>query len=116
MPGPSYREGELAYKDNFDEPAERNTSLSTFADDGQSSKADKTAQLNSQDLSILERTIRGRVSGLVNALHADVDGEASPFLTETDFDFRLHPELDPKARDLPAADKAISYREKFLRP
>jgi len=50
------------------------------------------------------------VPRLVGASHTDLTtgprvGEMPP-----EIDFHLHPELDPKARELPGTDKAITYR------
>ncbi|MET1414789.1 cobalamin-dependent protein [Roseibium sp. HPY-6] len=105
----------MAYKENGENAATGKDVSPPLADNGQPSKAEEKNQLNSQDLSILEHAIRERVSGLVNDLHPDVNGQASSLLSETDLDFRLHPELDAKARQLPAADKAIAFRERFLK-
>lgn len=72
------------------------------------SKADN--KLTSLEQRILESAIRGAVPRLVGASHPDLsahlhDGEMPP-----EIDFHLHPELDPKARELPGTDKAIGYR------
>ncbi|MBB5275343.1 methanogenic corrinoid protein MtbC1 [Rhizobium rosettiformans] len=72
------------------------------------SKADN--KLTSLEQRILESAIRGAVPRLVGASHPDLsthlhDGEMPP-----EIDFHLHPELDPKARELPGTDKAIAYR------
>ena len=72
------------------------------------SKADN--KLTSLEQRILESAIRGAVPRLVGASHPDLsthlhDGEMPP-----EIDFHLHPELDPKARELPGTEKAIGYR------
>lgn len=72
------------------------------------SKADNKLTILEQR--ILESAIRGAVPRLVGASHPDLsthlhDGEMPP-----EIDFHLHPELDPKARELPGTDKAIGFR------
>lgn len=105
----------MAYKETSKDAATRKDISLSLADNGQTLKSDEKAQLNSQDLSVLETAIRERVSGLVNDLHPDVNGQPSSLLPETDLDFRLHPEIDEKARQLSGTDKAISFRERFLK-
>lgn len=105
----------MAERENSELETTQDYSSLPDAENGQPVTARKETQLNSQDLSILERTIRGRVSGLVNDKHPASEGTASAFATNADLDFRLYPEKDAKARRLPSADKAISFREKFLK-
>lgn len=118
---PSDREWESADKNSSDIRADKNNKPSTAADIGRTSKADKNAQLSLQDLTVLERTVRRQVSGLIGALHS---GRGTPDkkgfsdkkgFTVSDLDLRLRPELDERARQMPAMDKAISYRVPFLK-
>jgi len=105
----------LAYKENSDTPADNNNKPSPLADIGQTLKADKSAHLSSQDLTVLERTVRGQVSGLVGALHSGLEKPDGNGSTVSDLDLRLRPELDERARQLPAMDLAVSYRASFLK-
>ncbi|WP_246780388.1 B12-binding domain-containing protein [Rhizobium sp. AQ_MP] len=78
--------------------------------DGKSGTSKADAKLTSLEQRILESAIRGAVPRLVSASHTELtaglrDGETPP-----EFDFHLHPELDPKARELPGTDKAIAFR------
>ncbi len=78
--------------------------------DGGSGPSKADVKLTSLEQRILESAIRGAVPRLVSAGHTDLtsglrDGEVPP-----EFDFHLHPELDPKARELPGTEKAIGYR------
>ena len=105
----------MAYKENSEDAASKKVFSQPLADNGQPLEAEETSQLNSQDLTILERTVRERVSGQVNDLHRDNDGQASSLHAHTDLEIRLYPEKDEKARELPLADKAILFRERFLK-
>lgn len=105
----------MAYKEPSDNQTEKNNTPSPLADNGQTLRADKTARLSSQDLTVLERIVRGQVSGLVGAMHGEVRGTGKDPKRLPDMDRRLHPELDDRARKLPAAQKAIYYRERFLK-
>lgn len=104
----------MVLKDDGYKPTRRNGNASLIGGSGQASGARDTAQLDSRDLSVLETAIRDRVSGMVNALHPQPNGQKSSLLSETNLDLRLHPELDDRALQMPAAAKAIKYRERFL--
>ncbi|TYC61733.1 hypothetical protein FMN50_05550 [Rhodobacterales bacterium] len=59
--------------------------------------------------------MRGRVSALVGALHPDGSMASGARSLVPDLNHRLHPELDERARQLPAMEKAISHRLQFLK-
>lgn len=105
----------MAYKDNDSNETDKNKIPSPVADIGQTLKADKIAHLSSRDLTVLERTVRGQVSGLVGALHPDAARLRKNGTAVTGLDLRLHPELDDRARQMPAMDLAVSYRVPFLK-
>ncbi|MEE4014848.1 cobalamin-binding protein [Roseibium sp. FZY0029] len=59
--------------------------------------------------------MRGQVSSLVGALHPRRGKPNSNGFVVSDLDLRLRPELDERARQMPAMDKAVSYRVPFLK-
>lgn len=67
-------------------------------------------RLSSLEQRILENAIRGAVPKLVGAAHKEFVTDLPDEGVPSDVDFHLHPELDPKARQLPGTDKAITYR------
>ncbi len=73
-----------------------------------------TRHLSTQELTVLEQAVRNRVSNLVGALHPGGETASGPRPLQT-VDDRLHPELNERARRMPAVDKAISYRGLFLK-
>ncbi|MDZ7873940.1 MAG: cobalamin-binding protein [Rhizobium sp.] len=78
--------------------------------DGRSLLSKSDTRLTSLEQRILEGAIRDAVPRLVGASHADL--AKGPRVSEMppEIDFHLHPELDPKARELPGTEKAITYR------
>ncbi len=72
------------------------------------SKSD--TRLTSLDQRILESAIRDSVPRIVSAGHSELSMESQDGEMPSDVDFHLYPELDPKARELPGTEKAISYR------
>lgn len=112
---PNYREGELAYREDGSDRAEKNNAPPRLAEIGQRLGADKKTKLSSQDLTVLEKSVRGQVSGLVGALHRNLNGASGDTDRVPDIDHRLHPELHELARQMPGMDKALSYRETFLK-
>jgi methanogenic corrinoid protein MtbC1 len=105
----------LAYKENSDNKTEKNETPSPLADIGQTVTADKNAHLSLQDLTVLERAVRGQVAGLVGALHPGTGKPQKNGTAVAALDLRLHPELDERARQMPAMDAAVSYRVPFLK-
>lgn len=101
-------------KDDGDLSTTKPKSLSQVADDGTGSQAGDPVHLNQDELTVLETAIRDRVSGLVNALHPPSEGRKTSPLFKTALDARLNPELDERAIRLPAATRAIDFRERFL--
>lgn len=67
-------------------------------------------RLTSLEQRILERAIRGAVPRLVGAGHQELSMDSQHGEVPPEIDFHLHPELDPKARELPGTEKAIGYR------
>jgi len=104
----------LADKQTDSRPAIKTKKSPYIADSGQDLKGNEPNHLNTRDLSVLEMAIRGRVSGLVNSLHAPSDRRGSRILRQPDLNTRLYPELDQRAVQLPNTDKAVSFRENFL--
>jgi len=104
----------VADKETNGRPAIKTTKSPFIADNGQILHGNEPSQLNTQDLSVLEKAIRGRVSGLVNSMHAPSEWRGSRILRQPDLNTRLYPELDERAVQLPNADKALSFRESFL--
>ncbi|WP_395174378.1 B12-binding domain-containing protein [Roseibium alexandrii] len=102
---------------NYDgeQPTENNKTPSTLADNGLTITADETANLSVQDLTVLETSVRGQVSGLVGALHPNIKNRTLNGTSVSRLDLRLHPELDERARQMPSMDVAISYRVPFLK-
>ncbi len=78
--------------------------------DDRSGTSKTDAKLTSLEQRILESAIRGAVPRLVSASHTDLTSELRDGDVPPEFDFHLHPELDPKARELPGTEKAIGYR------
>jgi methanogenic corrinoid protein MtbC1 len=78
--------------------------------DGNSNLARNDPRLTSLEQRILESAIRGAIPRLVGAAHKefvlDIQDEDVP----SEIDYHLHPELDPKARELPGTEKAVTYR------
>lgn len=111
---PSDREWESAKKDTSNKQANKRNTPSPVADIGQTSKTDKSAHLSFQDLTVLERSVRGQVSGLVGARHSGTRTPDKNGFTVSDLDLRLRPEEDERARQMPGMEKAVSYRVKFL--
>jgi len=105
----------LAYKDTSDSTTIKTNTSSMSTETGQIVKAEEDIKLSSKDLTVLETAIRDRVSGLVSAQHPGAGDGNSKLLAETALDLRLHPEMDERARQLPFADKAIRFREEFLK-
>lgn len=69
-----------------------------------------SSRLTGFEHGILEKAIRGAVPRLVVASHKEFLPDAQDETVPEEFDFHLHPELDPKARDLPGTETAIGYR------
>lgn len=78
--------------------------------EGKSGLSKSDTRLTSLDQRILESAIRGAVPRLVGASHPDLVMSPQNGEMPAEFDFHLHPELDPKARELPGTEKAIAYR------
>ncbi|XYK82107.1 MAG: cobalamin B12-binding domain-containing protein [Labrenzia sp.] len=105
----------MAYKDDSGQQTEKNKIPSELANNGQTLTAADTANLSLQDLTVLEMSVRGQVSGLVGALHPNAEKLILNGSTVSDLDLRLNPELDERARQMPSMDVAISYRVPFLK-
>lgn len=67
-------------------------------------------RLTSREQRILESAIRGAVPKLVGAGHKELSLDISSVEIPGEIDFHIHPELDPKARELPGTEKAITFR------
>ena len=78
--------------------------------EGKSRLSKAETSLTSLEQRILESAIRGAVPRLVGAGHAELSMDPGAGEMPSEIDFHLHPELDPKARELPGTEKAISYR------
>jgi methanogenic corrinoid protein MtbC1 len=78
--------------------------------EGKSGITKGDVRLTGLEQRILENAIRGSVPRLVGAGHAELSAEPLDGEMPPEIDFHLHPELDPKARNLPGTEKAISYR------
>ncbi|WP_238719713.1 cobalamin B12-binding domain-containing protein [Nitratireductor alexandrii] len=105
----------MAYKEPSNVQTGTTKSSLPFTEHGQTLETDKTSRLSSQDLTVLEQSVRSQVSGLVGALHAGSKDAGGKATRAADIDHRLHPELDERARQMPAMDRAVSYRERFLK-
>lgn len=82
---------------------------------GQSIQSRVEAQLTNRDHQILERTIRGSVSRLVGASHPEFSPTPDARGMPEELDVRLHPELDPLARQLPGTEKATVFRTALMK-
>lgn len=78
--------------------------------EGKSRLSKAETSLTSLEQRILESAIRGAVPRLVGAGHTELSMDPGAGEMPSEIDFHLHPELDPKARELPGTEKAISYR------
>jgi methanogenic corrinoid protein MtbC1 len=107
-------EGEVAYKEsNGNVP--KNNDPSDSATRGNTTTDTVTSKnLSLQDLTVLEKAVRSRVSNLVGAMHPAQNVSRPNRRSLPSLDDRLHPELNEIARRMPAVDKAISYRGLFL--
>lgn len=79
-------------------------------DDGKSPQFKGDPRLTSLEQRILESAIRGAVPRLVGAGHKELTLDIANAEIPTEVDLHIHPELDPKARELPGTEKAITYR------
>jgi methanogenic corrinoid protein MtbC1 len=71
--------------------------------------------LNPFDYRILENAIRRAVPKLVGAGHPELlSGRTSRALSQ-EIDLQLHPELDPMARQLPGAERALAFRPLLIK-
>ncbi|MTI03990.1 cobalamin-binding protein [Roseibium denhamense] len=98
----------MAYKDRDGSGEAKNKPAPSVSDSGRNISARNAGKLGFQDLTVLERTIRGRVSGLIGSKHPDL-------IQETDKDLRLSPELNARALQLPGAENAIGFRDLFMK-
>lgn len=78
--------------------------------DGKSGPTRGDARLTSLEQRILESAIRGSVPRLVGAGHSNLTIGMQDGDVPSEVDFHLHPELDPKARELPGTERAITFR------
>jgi methanogenic corrinoid protein MtbC1 len=92
-----------------------------WADNSAYKGNDKSAQptgdpkLTGREQRILESAIRGAVPRLLGASHKELSLDIASVDIPVEVDFHIHPELDPKARELPGTDKAITYRAALTR-
>lgn len=77
---------------------------------GKSGPSTGDPRLSSLEHRILESAIRSAVPRLVEAAHKEFVTDVQDDKVPPEIDFHLHPELDPKARELPGTEKAITYR------
>ena len=77
-------------------------------------RKDGDNSLSSLDHRILENAIRGRVPGLIGAGQTKFSARPDSHGMPPELDTRLHPELDPVARQLPGTEKAVTYRDMFM--
>lgn len=78
--------------------------------DGKSGAFKSDPRLTSLEQRILESAIRGSVPRIVGAGHKELSVDNNDGTIPSEIDIHLHPELDPKARELPGTEKALSYR------
>ncbi len=75
--------------------------------------ADGDSHLSDSDHRLLERAIRGSVSGLVGAGHPELMVRSAGDLS-IGHDHLFHPELHPLARQMPGTDQAVAFRPRLL--
>lgn len=100
--------------DRFGEPP-AGTGEPPQRDDANTAQETAGPRLTGFEHRILESAIRGAVPRLVVAAHKEFVTNAQDEVVPPELDFHLHPELDPKARELPCTDKAITYRAALAR-
>jgi methanogenic corrinoid protein MtbC1 len=103
------REGDMA-GDRFGGPP-KGTDEPPYKNSGRSGQNAGDPRLSSLEQKILESAIRGAVPRLVEAAQKEFVTDLLDDKVPPEIDLHLYPELDPKARELPGTEKAITYRE-----
>lgn len=95
--------------DRFGGPP-KGTDQPPYRNDGKSGQNTADPRLSSLEQKILESAIRGAVPRLVEAAQKEFVTDLPDDKVPPEIDLHLYPELDPKARELPGMEKAITYR------
>lgn len=96
--------------DRFGGPP-KGTDEPPYKNSGRSGQNAGDPRLSSLEQKILESAIRGAVPRLVEAAQKEFVTDLLDDKVPPEIDLHLYPELDPKARELPGTEKAITYRE-----